>query len=76
VKSNFKFCPTCGNDLTKPKETKIKYTDELGIKVNGRNLIMTTFRISLDKLIEQNQGKTIVIHKPSLSEDYIRAIIY
>jgi hypothetical protein len=76
VKSNFKFCPTCGNDLTKPKETKIKYTDELGIKVNGRNLIMTTFRISLDKLIEQNQGKTIVIHKPSLSEDYLRAIIY
>jgi hypothetical protein len=76
VKSNFKFCPTCGNDLTKPKETKIKYTDEIGVKVNGRSLVMTTFRITLDKLIEQNQGKTIVIHKPSLSEDYLRAIIY
>jgi len=76
VKSNFKFCPTCGNDLTKPKETKIKYTDGLGIKVNGRSLIMTTFKTTLDKLIEKNEGKTIVIHKPSLSEDYIRAIIY
>ena len=76
VKSNFKFCPTCGNDLTKPKETKIKYTDEVGINVNGRSLVMTTFRITLDKLIENNQGKTIVIHKPSLSEDYLRAIIY
>jgi hypothetical protein len=76
VKSNFKFCPTCGNDLTKPKETKIKYTDEIGINVNGRSLIMTTFKITLDKLIEKNQGKTIVIHKPSLSEEFIRAIIY
>jgi len=76
TKSNFKFCPSCGNDLTKPKETKIKYTDEIGIKVNDRSLIMTTFRMSLDKLIEKNEGKTIVIHKPSLSEEFIRAIIY
>ncbi len=76
VKSNFKFCPSCGNDLTKPKETKIKYTDGLGIKVNGRSLIMTTFKTTLDKLIEKNEGKTIVIHKPSLSEEFIRAIIY
>lgn len=76
IKSNFKFCPSCGNDLTKSKETKIKYTDALGIKVNGRSLIMTTFKITLDKLIEKNEGKTIVIHKPSLSEEFIRAIIY
>lgn len=76
TKSNFKFCPSCGNDLTKPKETKIKYTDEVSIKVNGRNLVMGTFQMSLNKLIEKNEGKTIVIHKPSLSEDSLRAIIY
>jgi hypothetical protein len=37
---------------------------------------MTTFKTTLDKLIEKNEGKTIVIHKPSLSEEFIRAIIY
>jgi len=76
VKSNYKFCPTCGNDLTKPKETKIKYTENSHISVNGRQYLMQTYNITLDKLIENNQGKTIVIHKPSLSEDYLRAIIY
>jgi hypothetical protein len=76
TKSNFKFCPSCGNDLTKPKETKIKYTDEIQIKVNERYLVMSEFKITLDKLIEKNEGKTIVIHKPSLSEEFLRAIIY
>jgi hypothetical protein len=76
TKSNFKFCPSCGNDLTKPKETKIKYTDEVTIKVDDRYLVMSEFKITLDKLIEKNEGKTIVIHKPSLSEEFIRAIIY
>lgn len=76
VKSSFKFCPNCGNDLKKPKETKIKYTDDVTHVFGGRNYTMQTFKITLDKLIENNQGKTIVIHKPSLSEDYIRAIIY
>jgi hypothetical protein len=76
TKPNFKFCPSCGNDLTKPKETKIKYTNETIIMVNNRNYVMETYKITLDKLIEQNQGKTIVIHKPSLSEEFIRAILY
>lgn len=76
VKSNFKFCPNCGNDLKKPKETKIKYTDAVNYVFGGRHYTMSTYNITLDKLIENNQGKTIVIHKPSLSEDYIRAVIY
>jgi len=76
TKSKYKFCPSCGNDLSKPKETKITYTDDTKISVGGTHYLMCTYNITLDKLIELNQGKTIVIHKPSLSETQLRAIIY
>jgi hypothetical protein len=76
TKSKYKFCPSCGNDLLKPKETKISYTDDTKISVGGTHYLMSTYNITLDKLIELNIGKTIVIHKPSLSETQLRAIIY
>lgn len=75
-KKENKFCPDCGNDLSKVPETKITYTDRLTINVNGKIYSMQSFNVPLHKLIEYNSGKTIIVNKSSLSEDYVRAIIY
>ena len=57
------------------KETIIRYTDDVNEIINGKLYMMSTFKLSLSKLLEIHSGKTIIIHKPSLSEDYLRAII-
>ena len=75
TKSKYKFCPSCGYDLNSKKETIIRYTDSVHEIINGKNYMMSTFNLSLSKLIEIHSGKTIIIHKPSLSEDSLRAII-
>jgi ribosomal protein L37E len=75
TKSKYKFCPSCGYDLNSKKETIIRYTDDVNEIINGKNYMMSTFNLSLSKLIEIHSGKTIIIHKPSLSEDNLRAII-
>ena len=75
TKSKYKFCPSCGYDLNSKKETIIRYTDDVNEIINGKLYMMSTFKLSLSKLLEIHSGKTIIIHKPSLSEDYLRAII-
>ena len=75
TKSKYKFCPSCGYDLNSKKETIIRYTDDVHETINGKLYMMSTFKLSLSKLLEIHSGKTIIIHKPSLSEDYLRAII-
>ena len=75
TKSKYKFCPSCGYDLNSKKETIIRYTDDVNEIINGKNYMMSTFKLSLSKLLEMYSGKTIIIHKPSLSEDSLRAII-
>jgi predicted amidophosphoribosyltransferase len=75
TKSKYKFCPTCGYDLNSKKETIIRYTDAVNEIINGKHYMMSTFNLSLSKLLEIHSGKTIIIHKPSLSEDNLRAII-
>ena len=75
TKSKYKFCPSCGYDLNSKKETIIRYTDDVHETINGKLYTMSLFKLSLSKLLEIHSGKTIIIHKPSLSEDYLRAII-
>lgn len=75
VKSNYKFCPSCGYDLNSKKETIVRYTDKVNEIINGKNYMMSTFNLSLSKLLEIHSGKTIILHKPSLSENQLRAII-
>ena len=75
TKSKYKFCPSCGYDLNSKKETIIRYTDDVHETINGKLYMMSLFKLSLSKLLEIYSGKTIIIHKPSLSEDYLRAII-
>ena len=75
TKSKYKFCPSCGYDLNSKKETIIRYTDDVNEIINGKLYTMSIFKLSLSKLIEIHSGKTIIIHRPSLSEDYLRAII-
>jgi hypothetical protein len=75
TKSKYKFCPSCGYDLNSKKGTIIRYTDDVHETINGKLYTMSIFKLSLSKLIEIHSGKTIIIHKPSLSEDYLRAII-
>ena len=75
TKSKYKFCPSCGYDLNSKKETIIRYTDDVHETINGKLYMMSIFKLSLSKLLEIHSGKTIIIHKPSLSEDYLRAII-
>ena len=75
TKSKYKFCPSCGYDLNSKKETIIRYTDDVHETLNGKLYTMSLFKLSLSKLLEIHSGKTIIIHKPSLSEDYLRAII-
>ncbi len=75
TKSKYKFCPSCGYDLNSKKETIIRYTDDVHETINGKHYMMSTFKLSLSKLLEIHSGKTIIIHRPSLSEDYLRAII-
>ena len=75
TKSKYKFCPSCGYDLNSKKETIIRYTDEVDEIIDGKRYMMSTFKLSLSKLLEMYSGKTIIIHKPSLSEDSLRAII-
>jgi ribosomal protein L37E len=75
TKSKYKFCPSCGYDLNSKKETIIRYTDEVNEIINGKHYMMSTFNLSLSKLLEIHSGKTIIIHKPSLSENQLRAII-
>ena len=75
TKSKYKFCPSCGYDLNSKKETIIRYTDDVNEIINGKLYMMSTFKLSLSKLLEIHSGKTIIIHKPSLSKDYLRAII-
>ena len=75
TKSKYKFCPSCGYDLNSKKETIIRYTENVNEIINGKLYMMSTFKLSLSKLLEIHSGKTIIIHKPSLSKDYLRAII-
>ena len=75
TKSKYKFCPSCGYDLNSKKGTIIRYTDDVHETINGKLYTMSIFKLSLSKLIEIHSGKTIIIHRPSLSEDYLRAII-
>lgn len=75
TKKNYKFCPSCGNNLNSKKETIIKYTEGVTDFINGKIYTMKSFNLSLPKLLELYEGKTIIIHKPSLSEDKLRAII-
>ena len=75
TKSKYKFCPSCGYDLNFKKETIIRYTDSTNEIINGKHYMMSTFNLSLSKLLEIHSGKTIIIHKPSLSEINLRAII-
>ena len=75
TKSKYKFCPSCGYDLNSKKETIIRYTENVNETINGKHYTMSTFNLSLSKLLEIHSGKTIIIHKPSLSEDNLRAII-
>jgi ribosomal protein L37E len=75
TKSKYKFCPSCGYDLNSKKETIIRYTDDVNEIINGKLYMMSTFNLSLSKLLEIHSGKTIIIHKPSLSDDNLRAII-
>lgn len=72
---NWNFCPKCGCDLNSKKETIIKYTDDVKELINGIHYMMTTYNLSFPELIEIHSGKTIIIHKPSLSEKQLRAII-
>ncbi len=75
TKSKYKFCPSCGYDLNSKKETIIRYTDSVYEIINGKHYMMSTFNLSLSELIEIHSGKTIIIHKPSLSEVNLRAIV-
>lgn len=76
TKSKYKFCPSCGYDLNSKKETIIRYTDDVKESINGKQYFMLTYNLSFPELIEIHSGKTIIIHKPSLSEKQLRAIIF
>jgi hypothetical protein len=75
VKSTHKFCSSCGHDLSSKKETIIKYTDDIRVLFNNKQYFMSTFNLTLPKLIELHEGKTIFLHKPSLGETYLRAVV-
>jgi hypothetical protein len=75
-KDSDKFCSSCGNKFATQSETKIIYTDNVDYYIyEGKRYMMLTFEITLDKLIELNKNKTIVIMKSSLSENRLRAVI-
>lgn len=75
-KDSYKFCPQCGTKFSNRTETKIIYIDDAHYtNENGRRYYLQTFRVALDKLIELNKNKLIVIKRDSLTENELRAII-
>jgi hypothetical protein len=74
-KDSDKFCSSCGNKFSTQPETKIIYTDNVNYTYEGKIYLMSTFQTTLDKLIDLNKNKTIVIMKSSLSENSLRAVI-
>lgn len=75
TKKNHKFCPSCGNNLNAKKETILRYTEDTTETIDGKVYFMESCNLSLPKLLELHEGKMIIIHKPSLSENKLRAII-
>lgn len=73
-KSSWKFCPNCGNQLSRTK-TEIHYTNSIMIEHNGKNYMMQTYQITLDEFLKINENKLIYIKQDSLSESSLRAIV-
>jgi hypothetical protein len=72
-KSVWKFCPSCGEKIT--EETNIIYTDGVCYTFDDKKYFMSEYRMTLDKFLEKNKGKTIIIKKDSINELGLRAIV-
>lgn len=74
LKLNHKFCPECGNQIVRT-ETKIIYTNDVKVNHGDKQYFMSTYNITLDKLLEAHKNKIIYIMTSSLTENSLRAII-
>ena len=74
-KDSYKFCPHCGKELSNRTETKIIYVDTLSYNYDGQVYYFQTFNETIDKFIEKNKNKFIVINRNSLTENHLRGVV-
>jgi len=70
-----KYCSSCGTKFSNRTETKIIYVVDSIYEYDNKHYYLSVYNLTLDKLIETNKNKLIVINKNSLSENYLRAVI-
>jgi hypothetical protein len=74
IKSNYKFCPQCGNQVIRTK-TEIHYTLNTNVSINGKHYFMETYHDTLDNFLKRHENKLIYIKSDSLTENSLRAVV-
>jgi predicted RNA-binding Zn-ribbon protein involved in translation (DUF1610 family) len=74
IKSNYKFCPQCGNQVIRTK-TEIRYTLSSVFEINNKVYTMATYNDTLDNFLKRHENKLIYIKSDSLTENSLRAVV-
>lgn len=75
IRSNFKFCPHCGEKVNKRNKTEIIYTDGITFDYMDRFYVLQKFDLPLNEFLEIHKNKLIVINPKYLLPDSLRAVV-